>query len=410
MNILSFEEVEVKLNSGELEPFQFYNTDLESSQRFALDYYLENEKDNIDIDQPLNILFSDIEVFTNKTGKFKVEHGAVSNICSNTLYSTFEKIYHVYFLVLPQIANLINQNNVIEYEKQMTEYLLKKQYLHENEKIKLHLYFNELQMIKDIWQNTRRIDPAILSGFNSDLYDYPYLYLRLLKLLGNEKETNNIISRFGSIKVRKFKNKTLIEIPEFAIIDIRRLYIPRDEGGLNYGKKLSSYSLDWVSQTELKLQKLDYNKDGKSLDKLYLTDPYTLILYNIVDVVLCIKLNEKLKHIDLHNLLRRDMKTPIGISLRGSSATFNTYFSYALEKFHGLKVKNGIVQERKNSISSSDIKKIPKPKDNNIKWKVKKVDVKSHSKIVNRFPGAYVKEGFGKIVTETMGLLADADN
>lgn len=410
MQELSYDEVKEKLSQGELEPHQFYNTDLESSQRFGIDHYLENEQDNIDVDQTLNIVFSDIEVFTNSTGKFKVEQGAVSNVCADTVYSTFEKIYHVFFLVLPQITTLISQNNIQNYEKRMTEYLLEKGYIEKDEQIKIYLYYNELQMLKDIWALKRRIDPAVLSGFNSDAYDYPYLHQRTLNLLnGNEKETNKLISRFGSVKVKRFKTMTLIEIPEFALMDLRRLYMPRDEGGLNYGKKQSSYSLDWISQMELKLQKLDYNKDGKNLDQLYLTDPYTLILYNIVDVVLCVKLNNKLKHIDLHNLLRRDMKTPMSISLRGSSALFDTYFSYSLEKFHNLKVKHGIAQERKNSISSAEIKKIPKPKDNKIKWKVKTVDMRSYSKIVNRFPGAYVKEGYGKIVTETMGLLADMD-
>lgn len=231
MRKLKFEEVEGKLNAGELEPFQFYNTDLESSQRFALDHYLQNDGDNIDEDQPLNIVFNDIEVFANHTGKFKVEQGAVSNICANTLYSTFEKIYHVYFLVLPQISNIINQSNVADYEKSMTNYLISKNYLRKDEKIKIYLFYNELQMLKAIWDKTKELDPAVLSGFNSDAYDYPYMYQRILNLVGNEKEANKIISRFGTVKVKRFKTMMIIEIPEFALMDLRRLYMPRDEGG-----------------------------------------------------------------------------------------------------------------------------------------------------------------------------------
>jgi len=68
---------------------------------------------------------------------------------------------------------------------------------------------------------------------NCDGFDLPYFYNRLTKLYnGDEKKTANTLSKFGVVKTRKYSSGTILyQIPEYPIADIRRLYVPRDEGG-----------------------------------------------------------------------------------------------------------------------------------------------------------------------------------
>jgi len=156
------------------------------------------------------------------------------------------------------------------------------------------------------------------------------------------------------------------------------------------------------------LKKLEYNKEGYALDKFYEMNPIGYLKYNIVDVILCARLNDKLKHIELHNLLRRDMKTPLGLSLRGSSALFDTFFSYDLES-HGKKMRYGMTQEMSRSLSEHEVKACVKPKEKKTKWTIKKVNEKEYRKIVSHFEGAYVKEGLGAIIDSRQGITIDLD-
>ncbi len=126
---------------------------------------------------------------------------------------------------------------------------------------------------------------------------------------------------------------------------------PRDENGLNLGEKEPSYSLDWLSKKHLDMQKLEYNEEGLSLDAFYEKDPVNYLKYNIIDVILTVRLNDKLKHIDLYNMIRRDMNTPLSMSLRGPSALFDSLFMYEIDKL-GKTTRYGIVNE--NIISIND--------------------------------------------------------
>ena len=65
---------------------------------------------------------------------------------------------------------------------------------------------------------------------------------------GNE-DAKKIISKFETVEFRNGK----VQIFDYAIADLMYLYKPRDEGGLNYGKKNFSYSLDNISLSELNI-------------------------------------------------------------------------------------------------------------------------------------------------------------
>ena len=171
---------------------------------------------------------------------------------------------------------------------------------------------------------------------------------------------------------------------------------------------MSQYSLDAIAEKELKIQKVEYADTGMSLDQLYERDPVTFIKYNIGDVAICVRLNEKLKHIELHNMLRRDMKTPFSSSMVGVSSLFTSMFNYTLQE-KKLGIRWGLLQDSNNSISEQELQQIERPKEKSIKWTVKKVDESIFRKILSRFVGAYVKEGLGKILNIHDGILVDLD-
>jgi DNA polymerase elongation subunit (family B) len=314
------------IKNNQISPYQVYNFDLDYTSIFSTNYYLNHKLDNITKEQKLNILFFDIEVFTNNSKEFPAPSIAKYPIVSNTIYSSFQKCYEAYFMLMGENLNLFPVNNTKELEKKFKDYLVSNGYMEKDESIKINICQSENEIILNSWRRIHEIDPAILSGFNADKFDLPYIYNRLMNLTNNNKEqVQSILSKFNNINVRNYGKSQIIQIPEYPLADIRHLYIPRSEGGANYGKTRASYTLDWISDAELKLKKLEYKNSGMSIDDFYIKDPVNYLLYNIIDVILVNKLNQKLQHIELHNMLRRIMCVPFSASLRGSSVLFDNF-------------------------------------------------------------------------------------
>ena len=404
MQNLSIEE----FNNLDISPYQIYNLDLDYQQSFSINSYLENKNDTIDNDQLLNILFADIEVFTNNAGVFPKPEIAKFPINAITIYSTFEKIFRSYFLLQHSNINKFpSKNEIPDLINQFTKDLLVDKYINSDEKLEIYMFTSEMDLIRACWGKIREIDPSVLSGYNMDRFDLPYIYFRLSNLLNkNEVEIGKILSLFGKIKVEKFGNEFLIKIPEMPVSDLMYLYKPRDDGGLNMGSKLSSYALDFVADHELNLRKKDYKDEGMSLDTFYEKDPVNFLLYNIIDVCLCVRLNQKLKHIESYNMLRRLMRTSFTSSLRGSSILFDTYVNYKLNSENKF-TRFGIVEETAFSISNDEIANLYIPKQ--MKQTVKEISAATVRAVLGRFPGAYVKDSRAQILTNKDGIIIDLD-
>ena len=178
---------------------------------------------------------------------------------------------------------------------------------------------------------------------------------------------------------------------------------------VNFGKKLASYSLDFVSQSILKRKKVEYKNDDMNLDVFYQRDPLNYLFYNIIDVWLVDQLENKMKLIDQFNMYRRLMKTPMDISLRGSTPLFDTMVYNQLSKDKKY-IRFGINEETVMEISKTEIEKIPQPLSvRKVKWSVKNIDRRTYLKITRSFPGAYVKDSPGHIYSSDDGLIIDLD-
>ena len=145
-----------------------------------------------------------------------------------------------------------------------------------------------------IWKSNQ-FSPDIITGWNVEQFDIPYLYNRINRVLGDQR--GDELSPFGIVEPRKFTT-TYGEIKVFhpagvAILDYLNLY-----------KKFSftpqeSYKLDHIAHMELGEKKLDFRGLGfETLDEFYKKDFQNFIKYNIKDVELVWKLEEKLKLIE----------------------------------------------------------------------------------------------------------------
>lgn len=395
MNELNFRDIESLLYRGDLNFYNFYNTDIEINNYLSVQHYINTPKDVSDVDQQISVIFLDIEVYhENRAIKFdfKVSDHPINAI---TVYNTKKKEYKSFYLLRPINKHLFN--NDLEF---FVTNLHKDGYKSEDETLTLQLYEDELTLIKDAWTYIKQSKVLLLSGFNSDRFDFPYIYRRLLKLVGKE-EAAAILSDF---KYVEFRNE-MLKIPDFPVCDLQYLYKPRSEGGHNYGQTLSSYSLDNISEIELGLNKLEYKGQVTDINQFYETDPTNYLLYNIIDVALCKLLNNKLKHIELHNSLRRLMKLPFSSSMIGSSALFEGYTLFRLSET-GKKVRHGLVTQNNKTISINDLKNIPKP--NTKKNEITPIEIKSkeYTNLICKFDGAYVKEPKPQII---LGTIIDLD-
>ena len=392
----------------DVSPYQVYQLDLDYQQYYSINNYLNNRTDVIDKDQPLNILFLDIEVFTNNAGVFPKPELAKFPINAITIYSTFDKTFRSYYLLgHSNIHKFPSKEELPNLIQSFTKDLVDDKYFSLDNKLEIHLFNNETDLIKACWNKIREIDPSVLSGWSTDRFDLPYIYFRLSNIFNkNEVEIGKILSSFGKVKIEKFGNEFLVKVPEYPVLDLLYAYKPRDDAGLNMGSKQSSYALDYVAEAELDLKKKEYKSEGMTLDTFYEKDPINFLLYNIIDVALCVKMNEKLKHIESYNLLRRLMKTSFTASLRGSSILFDTYVNYKLNE-EGKYTRFGILDETIVSISDDEMSTLYIPKT--MKKTIKEISQQTYRSITGHFPGAYVKQSSAQILTSKDGIIVDLD-
>lgn len=128
--------------------------------------------------------------------------------------------------------------------------------------------------------------PTIITGWNSNGFDVPYLYNRIRQVCGN-----GVASKLSPIgKVKYSERLERYKIAGVSCLDYLDLYKK-----FTY-TQLQNYRLDTVARTELGRGKVEY--DG-SLDQLFRDDLNKFIEYNLEDVRLIVDMDKKLNLIEL---------------------------------------------------------------------------------------------------------------
>ena len=163
----------------------------------------------------------------------------------------------------------------------------------------------EYELLNDFinWWMIEENTPEVITGWNSELYDMPYLCRRLERILGEKL-------------MRRMSPWGLVTEKEIYIAGRRN--ISYDVGGvtqldyLNLYKKFTykaqeSYRLDYIASVELGQKKLDHSEFDTFKD-FYTKGWQKFVEYNIIDVELVDRMEDKMKLIELAIVMAYDAK------------------------------------------------------------------------------------------------------
>jgi len=164
---------------------------------------------------------------------------------------------------------------------------------------------SEYELLNDFinWWMIEENTPEVITGWNIELYDIPYLTRRLDRVLGDKLK-------------KRFSPWGLVTEDEIYIAG--RKHITYDVGGitqldyLNLYKKFTykaqeSYRLDYIASVELGQKKLDHSEFDTFKD-FYTKGWQKFVEYNIIDVELVDRLEDKMKLIELALTMAYDAK------------------------------------------------------------------------------------------------------
>lgn len=169
---------------------------------------------------------------------------------------------------------------------------------------KCHNEKDILSSFLNFWEGNGHEHPAIVTGWNITAFDLPYLAKRLASVIGvpfaNRLSPWDIISeRKGFDKMGK--ETTYLEIAGVSNLDYYELYKK-----FTYSQQ-ENYKLGHIASVELGERKKDY-QDYQTLHSLYVENYQAFIEYNIHDVTLVERLEDKMKLIELALTIAYDAK------------------------------------------------------------------------------------------------------
>jgi len=234
-----------------------FESDVPPTTRFLVDQYTNSD----DSSEGHRMIFIDIEV--EVTDGFPDVHRAGNTITAITMWDKVSDTYYTYVTdPKKQIKNYTKNNIVVE------------------------LFSTEYEMLNKFYQKYMEIKPTIISGWNTDFFDIPYLYNRAVRVLGNS--VAGLLSPISEVKWNEYKKRYVIA--GVSCLDYLSLY-----------KKFSfiqqsSYRLDYIGEVEVGVKKIEYTG---TLNDLYENELQKFIDYNIRDVKILVDLDKKLNYIEI---------------------------------------------------------------------------------------------------------------
>lgn len=188
------------------------------------------------------------------------------------------------------------------------------------------LFRSEIEMFNTFFELIE--DADVLSGWNSEGYDIPYCVNRVKRIMS--KDDTRKFCLLGQLpKARTYerfgKEETTYDLVGRIHMDYLQLYKK-----YNYESR-HSYSLDAIGEMEVGERKTAYEGN---LDQLYNKDFKKFVEYNRQDTMLMVKIHDKLKFMDLANMLAHEntvlIPTVMGSVAMIEMAIFNEAHSRGL--------------------------------------------------------------------------------
>ena len=156
---------------------------------------------------------------------------------------------------------------------------------------------DERELLHKFVYHWSKTSPDIVTGWNCEFFDIPYLINRIRRIFDNGRE--KFLSPWRMIDERETHtgyNQTAVkyEIKGVAILDYMAIF---KKFGYSYGPQ-ESYKLDHIANVVLGEKKLDFG-EASDLNELHDTNYQKFIDYNIKDVELIDRMEDKLGLISL---------------------------------------------------------------------------------------------------------------
>ena len=193
--------------------------------------------------------------------------------------------------------------------------------------------------------------PDVITGWNTKFFDIPYIVNRFRKILGEDDTRrlspwNYVSERKTVINGREMIAYGFEGVASLDYIELYKWYAPG-------GKSQESYRLDNIANVELGERKLSYEEYG-NLHTLYRENFQLFIEYNIKDVELILRLEDKLKLIELGLTLAYDTKSNYEDIFAQTRMWDSLTYSYLLER--NIIVPPRIVKDKQSAFEGAYVK------------------------------------------------------
>jgi len=310
-----------KLKRGDLEFYNFYNIDFSADEYQFQDYMMEFTEGDSST-KILNKTYYDIEVHYDPS-VFPDAEKAGYDINAIAVYNNLKNkavIFTCPYYTCPITGKKGKCNETSQEILQTEVNNIYSELCHENVtynipgiEVEVRVFSDEISLLKDFFLYLREIYSLFLIGFNSSLFDDPYVVNRGLNLAGDS--IYNYISEFG--EVQKYGSRTF-SWPDYTKVDLLSLYKPVDQGGNGLGSSLPNYKLDTVAENELGIKKLDL----EDMNLEYRNNLARFLTYNLLDTLLTFKLDEKLQFLELNYMLAKYNTAPVSSAINGRSIMY----------------------------------------------------------------------------------------
>lgn len=237
--------------------------------QFLIDTFWKNHQDDTFSQHPLKIFYIDIETYSPDAFPIPSEAKDVINVI--TIFDSLKNKFITWGLgkITKDIPNC-------KYVKCDSEVVLLSKFLEYLE--------------KDY--------PDIITGWNTEFFDIPYIINRMYNVLGEEavkrlSPVRNVFKR--SITGQFGREQDKYYIKGVSCLDYLDVY-KKFSVGLR-----ESYKLDAIAEYELEEKKIDYG--NTNLSSLADDDWQTFVEYNVQDVNLIVKMEDKLRYLELLRML-----------------------------------------------------------------------------------------------------------